>query len=388
MPNVKRRNPIISFIGLLVYAVSIVGAYYATYTYFGPRVQDIINKGDINFVSKISGLQTDKTGEEFADRGLRTAKIREGYESLPKNITNEVVYKDVRLISTSQRSFSDQEIALLKITIDMMPKKLFDYRPWAIISTQFDSQNFLTDINPEGVAFTSGPYIFVGDVTFKKQDSFDTGTYRGLLRVMAHEFTHVAQFFNTDKFPDKFVSTYLEGSPIMQNWNSTQGWQLQDNRWVLNSDQLTTDYGKSSPVEDIADSVGSMVIGDEYAISKSRSDWLLSWLGETKLELYMGTIPLSPSLKQRKTETFDEKLLTKYKDTSALTQDLMNFQSNSAISVRDLAKYYATEFQARGWSGTINNLGVGEFTYQDRLKINLEIDKNPLRVTSMVLSVQ
>jgi DNA-binding protein len=387
MQNEKKKNPILTFLGVIFYIVSIIGAYYVTYTYLGPRVEEIINNKDVNFVSKLSGKQQPKNEVVLENRGLRTAKIQDGYESIPKDIVSDVTYKDVRLISTARRSFTDREITMLKLVIDMMPQKLFDYRPWAIISTSFDSENFLTEINPEGVAFTSGPYIFVSDVTFKKQDSYDTGTYRGLMRVMAHEFVHVAQFFDTEKFPERFVSTYLENSGIVQHWTQTQGWELVGNHWELDKSQLTTDYGQSSPVEDMADAIGALVIGDEYVVSESRINWILQWLGTTKESLYQGTIPLSQTIKQRKTEASDEKYLTKYANTTALSQDLMNFQSTASIQTKDLAKFYATEFQKRGWTGTINANGVGEMTYQGRIKVNLEMDKNPLRVTTMVLTV-
>lgn len=382
-----KKNRIKKIAGLLIYVLSMVGAYFATYLYLGPKVEDIISQGDINFVSRLSGKQTAKNKELFEDRGLRTANFQNGYETIPTDIISEVTHRDVRLISTKRRPFTQQEITLLKLIIDMVPQKLFDYRPWAIISTRFDTEEFLTHINPDGVAFTSGPYIFVSDVTFTKQNSYDTGTFRGLMRVMSHEFMHVAQFFDTKKFPESFVHTYLESADITQDWIKTQGWTLEGKHWVLDKDQITSDYGRSSPVEDMADAVGAMVIGDEYILSQSRADWVMKWLGISRETLYMGTIPLSPTLKQRKTETSDIRYITKYYDETALIQDIMHFQSTKTISIKDQSEYYAKEFEKRGWSGTINSSGIGELTYFDRIKINLEIDKNPLRVTTMVMTV-
>jgi hypothetical protein len=383
MDTAPRKNSLVNLASLFVYAISIAGAYFVTYTYIGPRVEEIINKNDIN---KLSSKQVEKKNETTIDRGLRTARINDGVEEVPKDIVSEVTYRDIRLISTADRAFSEQELNSIKLSIDLMPQKLFDYRPWAIISTKFDKQNFLTEINPEGVAFTSGPYIFVGDVTFQKQDSYDTGTFRGLMRVMAHEFVHVAQFFNTSQ-SGTFVHTYLENSALTESWIQNTGWVKLNERWTLSQTELTTDYGRSTPVEDMADAIGALAIGDEYSISTSRINWILAWLETTKEELYQGTIPLSNTIKQRKTEVTDNGLLEKYADNTATMQDILNFQSITTISPKDFAKYYATEFEKRGWSGSISNTGVGEFIYQNKYKVNIEMDKNPLRVATIVVTV-
>lgn len=320
-----------------------------------------------------------------ASKGVRTSKINVRYD-LPKDIQGEVEYKDVKFISTVTRPFSETEIQILKSIIDNLPQKLFDYRPWAIISTSFESED-ISRSNPEGVAFSSGPYIFVGDVTFKKQASFDTGTYRGLTRIISHEIAHNAQFFETRSIPTEYEESFLENSSLVQDWVSVTGWVKNGQNWYLPSDQKTTEYGRSNPVEDMADAIGSLIIGEEYNLSNERIDWVLEWLGATKEEILVGTLPLSSTLKQRKVDAGDGKLIDKYKDVSSISQDVLNFQSSQSISRRDFANFYATEFKKRGWSGTINTLGVGEFIYQNKFKVNIEMDNNPLRVSSLVLTV-
>ncbi len=383
--NPKKRPIASCLTGILIFLV-VLATFYTTYFFLGPKVDDLINSQNSDFISSVP-FNPVKNTDKTTDRGLRTAKIKSGYEELPKDIVSEVVYRDVRLISTSKRQLNDSEIKLLEIIIDSMPQKLFDYRPWAIVSTKFDAEKFLAKINAEGVAFTSGPYVLVGDITFEKQESDDSGTYRGLMRVMSHEFTHVAQFFNTTKVPDSFINSYLESSDLVKSWTQTNGWKSNGTTWTLDDNEITTDYGKSNPVEDMADAVGSLVIGDEYSISLKRTDWILKWMGVDKETLFLGTLPLSNTIKQRKVESSDTALLKKYSNETALLQDILNFQSTVTISTRDLSKYYAQEFQNRGWNGKINASGIGEFTFQNKYKVDIEMDKNPLRVVTVIMTV-
>lgn len=380
----RNKNPFLRLFFAAWYIVAVASSYYVANEFLGPKIESLLRNSE-DAVEVINN--TSAVVKQNVNKGLRSAKLYSGFEELPKVIVNETTYKDVRLISTPQRPFSDKEISILKIIIDFIPQKLFDYRPWAIISTKFEGEDFVSKVNPEGVAFTSGPYVFVSDVTFTKVDGFDTGTFRGLLRVMSHEFTHTAQFFETQKIPNSYINSYLESSDIVKDWISKMGWKLENDKWMLSSNELSTEYGKSTPVEDMADAVGSMIIGDEYSISKSRADWILAWLGIDKETLFKGTIPLSSTIKQRRIEANDLKLLAKYKDDSALQQDAINFQSTEITPVKDLVKFYGNEFKKRGWNGVINANGTGELVYQNKLKINMEMDKNPMRVVTIVMSV-
>jgi hypothetical protein len=373
---------------LLQYLITIVlifASYYLSFKYVGPLIERTVSKyQDAVDSSNASNPELQKS--KIENRGLRTANVTKGYQELPKNIVSEETYKDVKLISTPERKFSTKEISILKSVIDAMPQKLFDYRPWAIVSTNFN-QNEISHVNPEGVAFTSGPYIFVSDITFEKQDSYDTGTYRGLVRIFAHEFTHVAQFFEVKKDPEVLDENYLENTDFMMSWIKSTGWQEQSHTWILNKDEVTTTYGATSPIEDIADSVGSMVVGEEFAVSQDRIDWIINWLGISKQELFVGTIPLTSNLKQRKTDAGDAKFLTKYKDNTAVMQDVINFQNTQEIGIKELVNFYNSEFKKRGWTGSVNSNGAGELVYQNKVRINMEIDKNPLRVVTMVVSL-
>lgn len=364
---------------LILLTTVFVSSYVAVTKLLGSDVYTINISQDLNAFKR--GLND----EELMAKGVRVPKINAKYD-LPKDILSEVSYKDIRLISTKSRPFSQNEIALMKVIIDLVPEKLFEYRPWAIVSTSFTDSN-IAEVNPEGVAFSSGPYVFVGDVTFQKQNTFDTGTFRGLVRVISHEFVHSAQFFETKAVPDSFTHSYLENSGIVKDWIANTGWQKVNDRWTLKDNEQTTDYGKSNPVEDMADSIGSLVIGEEYSISKSRTDWALNWLGMTRDEVLQGTIPLSTTIKQRRIEEDDNKLLQKYKNVNAIEQDILNFQSSQVISKREFANYYAAEFKKRGWTGSINTLGVGEFIYLNKYKVNMEMDNNPLRVVTMIVTV-
>jgi hypothetical protein len=360
----------------------LAAAFVLSYKYIAPEVRDYLVKKNPELISNIIPKESSK----IENRGLRTPKISGGYEDIPKDILSEVVYKDVRFISTVKRPFAPEEIVLLERIIDSLPQKLFDYRPWAIISTAFDGSR-ITQINPEGVAFASGPYVFVSDITFEKKDAFDTGTFRGLLRILSHEFTHVAQFFETQSIPKEEIANYLETSDLVKDWILKTGWIKNGDEWELPKSELTTEYGRTNPVEDMADSVGNMISGDEYPISESRADWVLEWLDQDKESLYLGTLPISNTIKQRRLENNDYKLLDKYLDKDAITQDIINFQSTIPISDKDITRFYTDEFLKRGWKGSFKKNRIGEFVYENKFRANVEIDTNSLKVITVVVSV-
>jgi hypothetical protein len=377
------NNKFFRFTRYLLSLIFITTIFVFTYVYSSQFLRNSVYT--INISQNLTDVKRNLSEQKSLSKGLRSPKINARYDT-PQDISGEIEYKDVKLISTKSRPFSNEEISILKLIIDLMPQKVFDYRPWGIVSTSFND-NEIAKVNPDGVAFSSGPYVFVGDITFAKQNSYDTGTFRGLMRVISHEFTHSAQFFETKSVPDEYVDSYLESSDLVQDWIKIAGWTESNGKWTLKDGEKTTDYGKSGPVEDMADSVGSMVIGEEYSISQARVDWVLKWLNLTKEEVLQGTIPLSSTIKQRRVENDDTRFMTKYKNADAISQDLMNFQSTQVISRKDFANFYATEFKRRGWSGSINTLGVGEFIYLNKYKVNMEMDANQLRVVTLVMTV-
>ncbi|MFW5720074.1 MAG: hypothetical protein ACOCXT_03550 [Candidatus Dojkabacteria bacterium] len=324
--------------------------------------------------------------EQTSGSGLRKLSFEGGFKEIPDDVASEEVYKDVRLISTETRVFSPEELGILKRIIDIMPQRLFEYRPWAIISTTlYDVE--LRQARPGGVAYASGPNIFVGDNTFVKKNNYDTGTFRGLYRIFTHEFTHVAQFFTIGSFPENYQETYLENSSLVQDWIALQGWEVVGSRWSLGGNDKTTAYGRESPVEDMADSVGTLLIGDEFVLSPSRVRWVLNWLGMSHSEVMQGTLPLRETMQQRKVDPSDLAFLEKHTDKAALTQDVINFQSTERVSVSDFARTLTEEFESRGWNGSTESNGKGEFLYKNLYRVHFTIDDNPLRVVTMVLSV-
>lgn len=312
---------------------------------------------------------------------LRTPKINVSYDEILKDIIEEDQYKDVKFYSTQERKFSADEIAVLKTVIDLIPQKLFDYKPWAIISTTIADGDEHAQ-NNYGIAYSGGPFVFVGDKTFKKENKNDNGTFRGLLRIMSHEFTHVAQFFETYESDGDKIS--LDNSLITQKWAEKTGWSKKGEQWLLDSNELTTDYGKTNPTEDMADAVGQLVIGDEASLSLSRIDWVLDWLETSKSELYSGTLPNFEKLNQIKLEEADNLKANSYIDTDSIQTDILKFQYVSEVDNSNFINIFVERLKERGWTEISSEAGA--FAYKRHYKINLEIDNNSLPVILIVMT--
>lgn len=375
-----------SIASLVLSLVVIFTSFIATYIYIAPQVIKKISENS-DLTSLITNNSARSPQLQNTDRGLRITKVRNGFQQLPSDITAEVSYKDVRLISTRSREFSDQEIKMLSLIIDTLPQKLFDYRPWAIVSTSFDAIP-VKKTSGEQVAFASGPYIFVSDITFRRQKEYETGTFRGLQRVLAHELTHTIQFFQLESQPDDSGDAFLEGSKIVQEWTQATGWSKLNATWVLAPGERTTDYGKSNPIEDMADAMGGVITGDTNSISQSRVQFILNFLGIDKDIAFKGTVPIRSNIERRIAEDTDLMLIQRYKDKNALNQDVLIFQNTQPINQKDFAQFYTQEFIKRGWVGETKNNTSGEYKYKNIFKINFEIDRgNSFKVITMVMSV-
>lgn len=319
------------------------------------------------------------------NKGLRTPKININYQEILKDTIEEESYKDVKFYSTSDRKFSSDEIKILKTIIDALPAKLFSYRPWGIISTSIANNDINSQGDNYGVAYSGGPYIFVGDKTFNKENKSDNGTFRGLMRILAHEFTHIAQFFETYESTNNKVS--LDNSLLSQKWIGDLGWFKQDGKWQLGSDNKTTDYGKTNPTEDMADVVGLLCIGDKSGLSESRIDWVQNWLETDEISLSKGTFPLFENMNQIKLEETDSEFLESFTDSKAIQQDLIKFQYTAEIEKKDFIDLYTKQLISRSWeSGSIQPNGSGIFYYKNYM-INLQVDDNAYPVVTIVMTV-
>lgn len=369
MDTEKHQNRGKTFFLALTFFVFSLGILVFVLEYFaGISVLDEIRKLSDNVAKQEEKSKPDQEEK----RGIKEF-FNEDVGQIDVEIEVEESYKGIRLISSKERPFTQNEVEIIKRVIDRMPHELYEYRPLAIISTklELDYKSF----NPEGIAYARGPYVYVGDETFTKDPSLDSGTYLGLQRVLMHEFVHVAQFFTIVEAPEEYVSSYLEQSSLTKEWIEETGWYLSNNMWKLKSGETTTDYGKTSPIEDMADSVSLILLGRGDEISESRKAWISQWFGESIEYLLEGTIPLPEDFSQRRVSVEDLKELKvpvfENVDNSIL-EDIIVFQADTPdFTDLNLYKSFADSLKDRGW---IYRSDEDVYLFKDVFKLKIFVD--------------
>ena len=331
------------------------------------------------------------TNEELAKLGVIT---------IPENSVVEDTYKGIQLISTPSRELNDEEIAQIKFYIDNLPSKLTSSGPLAIISVTKSSLGNIGLSNPLIVAFASGPYIFVTDQTFEGNFIQKGVSFDDVEKTMAHEFMHVQQFYS---IPDQKLDTALDSNMItidlakdsenVIDFAKEVGWQENIDSggnilsWQLGEDdgsQKTTKYGKTSPAEDLSESISYLIMGEGFQFSKSRISWCEEFLGESEDELVKGRIPIysdSTRVKVIFGEGYNVNKFQQYQEIFHFA-DAQNYNVEEENQIDLIADFYREEFESRKWKekewkNQTSLEGVetftGVFTYGKR-QVDIEIE--------------
>ncbi len=161
------------------------------------------------------------------------------------------------------------------------------------------------NLHPATAAYALGPDIFILDRTFAEPRA---GASRlGLARVLVHEMAHIAQFDALD--PD-YIAAVLDGtvgitdtgagSTLVADFAGAIGWRNSSTEafrpvWTLSTPALgTTEYGTTSPEEDMAESLAMVAMGRSELISTSRVRWIEQWLGIRAADIGTGK-PWAPA---------------------------------------------------------------------------------------------
>lgn len=189
-----------------------------------------------------------------------------------------------------------RELELLEAAFEELPVGLVEAA--AVRNLVRDSAVAGTPVEPTLLAFTRGPDIYVIERTFNESGS----TRLGLAKVLAHELAHAAQFAAID---EAYVEALLAGevavadpttaSSAIADFAEATGWDNRSNdpfqpSWQPGPTTLAgaTEYGRTSPSEDLADSVAAVAIGQANTISADRVAWVEELIGSTATNLAKG----------------------------------------------------------------------------------------------------
>ncbi len=182
-----------------------------------------------------------------------------------------------------------EEHDLLAAAMSELPHQL-SVRPRLIIRTEIPP----TADHEDPFAVTRGPDVWIFDDTFL-WDGGGVGRLT-MVRVLAHEFTHVAQFAALDPVivgevaARKSSDLSLTHSLLVKDFVAATGWVVDsttESGWRL-AGPASTDYGASSPVEDMAESVALMVTGLGDGLPATHRAWVEKWLGAPERVLAAG----------------------------------------------------------------------------------------------------
>ncbi len=182
-----------------------------------------------------------------------------------------------------------EEHELLEAALAELPAQLV-VRPRLIIRTSRPP----TVEHEDPFAVARGPDVWVFDDTF----SWDGGGVGRLtmVRVLAHEFTHIAQFEALDPVVVGEVAAGRSGdlslvhSLLVADFVAATGWVVDpdsESGWRLDG-AAASQYGATSPIEDMAESVALMVTGLGDGIPATHRAWVERWLGAPERVLAAG----------------------------------------------------------------------------------------------------
>ena len=207
----------------------------------------------------------------------------------PETVDWKRTVDDVEVAGVDTRPNPD-ELALLGAALREIPRAL---REAAEIGTIYRVKEATSD--EPTLAYARGPDIYLTDRTFDA-----VASRQEMLRVLAHELAHVAQFRALE---DGDVAAVLDeadpdpiiGSSFVRDFAAAAGWNDNANgngrpAWRLAATAGTTVYGATGPDEDMAESLAEIVSGRPAAVSMNRLEWVEDWLGANVGELVEGKL--------------------------------------------------------------------------------------------------
>ncbi len=165
----KSRKRLSSFLLiLLLLCFGVVTSIYVFVSLEGPK--EITKLASYILNNRTENIQEDDQPRVFNESTLSffsgTELSKLGVLPLPQNFQIQEEYKGIKLVKSENDEFSDIQISLLKMFIDLSPQKLLTPGPTAIVTFKRGEIRQGTNYNPNTAAFASGPYIFFNDNSF------------------------------------------------------------------------------------------------------------------------------------------------------------------------------------------------------------------------------
>ncbi len=296
----------------------------------------------------------------------------------------------IELLGTTTRAVPG-ELALIAAALAEVPAAIYDKAPLRYLVRA--PTVGAADLHPATAAFARGPDVYIVDRTF--QDPAAGGNTRfGLARVLLHELTHVAQF---DTLAPDYVRAVQDGtlqitdtgdgSLLVADFAEAVGWRNSSSdalrpRWSLSGPAAagTTEYGRTSPEEDMAESVALLALGLSGVLSAERVRWVEEWLGASADRLAAGKPWVPDGSRQA---LFREPVYDEAEVASRRADHVEPVYYELAPSVPPadrLATRVGSELRGRGLNGTLSPVAddrlprySGEFTRSDGLRFWVEL---------------
>lgn len=322
-----------------------------------------------------------------------------GIVSLPAGFEVQEEYKGIKIVKSPKSSYTPLQVKIIKYLIDQAPKKFLDPGPAAVVTFQSDELELGFNTTIGTAAFASGPYLFFDDGSFDANglmydDSFDT-----VILTFNHELAHVAQFnaitdiLTSDKIA-KLQTEYkswmdcAHESDLFSEFASVAGWEKSTTEWGTEEYSLTnpgnektTEYGKTSISEDMAEVLAHTIMRKEYVLSDDRVAWALSFLEADSLnEFSTGRLPTradivmvnlwgtAPYFDYEQEEAFDQKY--------DLT-DMQSYGNDTSGGEEEILQFFKETLAKRGWT----NITIREETIEDGgKKLMLEANSEKIDV--------
>jgi hypothetical protein len=216
--------------------------------------------------------------------------------------------------------------------------------------------------SPHGTAaYALGPNIYLIDETFSDLDAGMT-TF-DLVRLLAHEMAHTAQFAmltdgDVKRASGAGLDDAIPSSDFVASFADALGWSdrgrasgLPD--WALTDTSGTTEYGATAPEEDMAETVADAVTGTGPEVSASRIRWVTEWLHATADQLTGGRpwVPAGATRVVSEEPLYD--VTEVQRRASSITEVVSYSLPRSVAPLAELQSTLQTTMAQRGVAGSL-----------------------------------